>query len=235
MNLILLDESDYVDDTTVRLEGRRLAHVRTVHRATEGDSLRVGLIGGRMGTGLISRLTDSSLEMRIALDQTPPEPLDVQLFLALPRPKFLAKCLQTATSLGVKKIWLFNAYKVEKIYWSCAQLTEPEVREACLLGLEQARDTLLPTVETRRLFKPFVEDEMPGLLKGTRALLAHPGGSTHFPSRVDGPVSLVIGPEGGFIDYEVEKLVAAGCETVSVGERILKVETAVAALLGRLL
>ena len=211
MNLILLERTDFLDDSTVRLDGRRLAHVRTVHRATEGDSLRVGLIGGRMGTGLISRLTDSSLEMRVTLDLAPPAPLDVQLFLALPRPKFLAKVLQTATSLGVKKIWLFNAYKVEKIYWSCAQLTESEVRAACLLGLEQARDTILPQIETRRLFKPFVEDEMPSLLKGTRALLAHPGGDTHFPSKVEGPVSLVIGPEGGFIDYEVEKLVSAGC------------------------
>jgi len=47
-------------------------------------------------------------------------------------------------------------------------------------------------------------------------------------------VTLVIGPEGGFIPAEVDLLSRSGCRPVNLGERILRVETAVAALTGRL-
>ena len=51
---------------------------------------------------------------------------------------------------------------------------------------------------------------------------------------VDGDIVLAIGPEGGWIPYEVEKFTAAGLQPVQLGERILRVETAVSALLARL-
>jgi RsmE family RNA methyltransferase len=51
---------------------------------------------------------------------------------------------------------------------------------------------------------------------------------------VSGPVTLAIGPEGGFIDQEIGSLTGAGFRPVHLGSRILRVETAVAALAGRL-
>jgi 16S rRNA (uracil1498-N3)-methyltransferase len=103
-----------------------------------------------------------------------------------------------------------------------------------VLGLEQARDTVLPSVTLRRQFKPFVEDELPELLRNTVALVAHPAAAEPFPRNTSKAATLIIGPEGGFIPYEIEKLQAAGCALVSLGERILNVETAVPALLSRL-
>lgn len=235
MNLILLEDVDFTSDSRVRLGGRRARHISDVHRAKAGDVLRVGRIGGLIGEGRCLRIDETSCELEVAFSAQPPPPLPLTLYLALPRPKFLKKILQTVSSMGVKDIHLINSYRVEKVYWSCEQLEPHAVREALLLGLEQSRDTILPRVHQHRLFKPFVEDELPALVKDTRALVAHPGASTPCPRETSSSTtSLAVGPEGGFIDYEIEKLVQAGFTPVEIGARILKVETAVTALVARL-
>ena len=235
MNLILLLPEDGAGSAgTVRLRGRRLRHVLDVHRAAAGDELRVGLLGGGIGTGRVLLLTPEVLELEVHLDREPPAPLPVTLILALPRPKVLRRVLRTASSMGVKRIVLVNARRVEKSYWQSPYLEAAAMKEQLLLGLEQARDTLPPEILVRPQFKPFVEDELPALARGTLPLLAHPAAAAACPWNTDRAVTLVIGPEGGFIPYEVEKLVGCGFTPVRLGERILSTETAVPALLARL-
>ena len=233
MNLILLQEGDFTGPGQVRLEGRRLKHVLDVHRAAVGDDLAVGLLGGALGRGRVTSL-DGALCMDVVLDQPPPPKAPLTLVLALPRPKVLNRVLAAATSLGVASIYLVNAWKVEKSYWKSPRLEEGNLLLQRLLGLEQARDTVLPELHLRRLLRPFAEDELPGLLRGTLPLVAHPGAPEPCPRHPEGPVTLVIGPEGGFLPAEVDLLVRSGCRAVDLGPRILRVETAVAALMGRL-
>jgi RsmE family RNA methyltransferase len=234
MNLILLFPDDFpYAGTRVHLKGRRLRHVIEVHRASVGDILCVGLVGKNMGTGVVTRLEPEALEMEVLLDRSPPAPLPATLILALPRPKVLKRVLLCASSMGVKKIFLINSWRVEKSFWKSPALEGEKINEALILGLEQARDTILPQVMLRPQFKPFVEDELPGLVKDALPLVAHPGGSNAFPRQTDRPVVLAMGPEGGFIPYELGKLKECGFQEVSLGERILRVESAVPALLSR--
>jgi len=100
--------------------------------------------------------------------------------------------------------------------------------------MEQAKDTQLPEIHLKRRFKPFVEDELPTISQNTRKLLAHPGEPTACPINIQEQTTLVIGPEGGFTPYEVEKFKECDFESVHLGERILRVETAVPALIARL-
>jgi len=145
----------------------------------------------------------------------------------------LNRVLAAATSLGAARIYLVNAWKVEKSYWHSPRLAEENLLLQRILGLEQARDTVLPELHLRRLLRPFAEDELPGLCRGSLALLAHPGSPADCPRAVAGPVTLAIGPEGGFIPAEID-LLSRCCLPVNLGPRILRVETAVAALVGRL-
>ncbi|MBN2189222.1 MAG: 16S rRNA (uracil(1498)-N(3))-methyltransferase [Chitinispirillaceae bacterium] len=236
MNIILLFESDFSDSgrSMVALTGRRKDHALSVFRAAAGDTLRVGLLNGRLGTGKVRRMTGQLLEMDVALETPPPDPLPLTLILALPRPKALKRCIEAVTAFGVKKMFIIQSYRVEKSYWSSPAISAPKLREHMILGLEQACDTVLPSIETRRRFKPFVEDEMPAIVKGTRALAAHPQAPATCPCHVDMPVTLAIGPEGGFIPYEIGLFQKQGFEPVSLGKRILRVEHAIPALIGRL-
>lgn len=234
MNLILLFDDDFIDHDwidhgRVRLTGRRLEHVTNVHRAAIGDELVVGVTGGRIGRGRITQLGDA-LEMEVTLDSEPPAPLPLTLILAVPRPKVLNRVIASASSLGVKRIVLVNAWRVEKSYWKSPRMSEQNLRNQSILGLEQARDTILPVIEQRRLFRPFVEEESFDGLK----LVAHPIAARECPRALTEHVTLAIGPEGGFIAAEVESLRRAGFEAVSLGDRILRVETAVAAVIARL-
>lgn len=234
MNLLLLEDGDFIAADRVLLQGRRLKHLQEVHRATVGDSLRVGRLGGLMGQGQLLRLDSDAAELQISLEQSAPAKLPLTLLLALPRPKMLKRVLQTVASMGVPRLILLNSYRVEKSFWQTPFLQPEAIREQLILGLEQARDTVLPEVIIEKRFKPFVEDQLPQLAAGSLGLVGHPGPYPACPRTVEGQVTLAIGPEGGWIPYEVEKLAAAGLQPVQLGERILRVETAVSALLARL-
>ncbi len=235
MNLILLSPTDFIKPKTrVRLDDRRYLHIRDIHRAKAGDELSVGLIGGRIGTGTITTLTGEGLEMDISLDLQPPAPLPVTLILALPRPNILKRTLQSASAMGAKKIFFIHSNQVEKSFWLSPALQPEKIREQLILGLEQGKDTVLPDVQLRKKFKPFVEDELPDLIRGTRALVAHPEAAQECPRALNEPITLMIGPEGGFIPYEIKKLTELGFTPVHLGNRILRVDTAVPALLARL-
>ena len=234
MNLLLLEPADFVDADRVLLDGRRLKHLQEVHRAEAGETLRVGLLGGNMGEGRLLRLDTASAELQVRFDQPPPAKLPITLLLALPRPKMLRRVLQTVATMGVPRLVLLNSCRVEKSFWQTPFLEPTAIREQLILGLEQARDTLLPEVIIEKRFKPFVEDRLPQLAADTLGLVGHPGDFPACPRAVEHPVTLAIGPEGGWIPYKVEKLTEAGLAPVQLGERILRVETAVSALLARL-
>lgn len=234
MNLLLLDDADFVAADRVILRDRRLTHLQEVHRAESGDRLRVGRLGGQMGEGRLLRLDASEAELQVSFEQAPPAKLPLTLLLALPRPKMLRRVLQTVAAMGVPRLVLLNSYRVEKSFWQTPFLEPEAVREQLILGLEQARDTVLPEVIIEKRFKPFVEDRLPALAAGSLGLIGHPGPWPECPRALSEPVTLAIGPEGGWIPYEVDKLCEAGLNPVQLGERILRVETAVTALLARL-
>ena len=201
MNLLLLEPGDITAAGRARLTGRRHAHVREVLRAAPGDELAAGMLNGRMGTARITHMDSDGLELELRLDRDPPQPVPLTLVLALPRPKVLRRVLFTLAVLGMKRIILMNAGRVEKSYWQTPFLAADAVRRQLILGLEQARDTMLPEVLVRPRFRPFVEDELPGIAAGSSALVAHPAADAPCPRNIAGAVTLAVGPEGGFVPF----------------------------------
>lgn len=236
MNLILLNPGDLDQQGYARIsDPRRLAHLRDIHRAAPGDRLTVGVQGGLMGKASLVELTPHQAVFALeSLNDIPPTALPVHLVLALPRPRMLARTLEHVTALGVKEITLLHTKRVEKSYWQSPELQPEKIHQHLILGLEQARDTQLPSITLSKGFRPFLEDQLPTLLQKRRGLVAHPGMPMECPRGISENTLLLVGPEGGFIPWEVEKLQEAGCQGMHLGPRILRVETAVTALLSRL-
>jgi 16S rRNA (uracil1498-N3)-methyltransferase len=235
MNMILVEPDELSGGHRVRLEGRKALHIHRVLRAVVGDSLRVGLFGGRMGTGTVLSASEAVVEMDLVLNEEPPAAVGVTLALAMPRPKCFRRIIQAVVTLGVKRVAIFGAYRVEKSYWESPWLSEESLHAQVHLGLEQAMDTMPPLISLHRHFKPFVEDVLPGLSAGRRRLVAHPGATTACPAAVREPVTLVVGSEGGLTTYELERLAGLEFEQVAIGVRILRTEQVVPYLLGRLI
>lgn len=235
MNLVILLEEDFIEEKKVRLSGRRLKHILDVHRAKTGDSLRVGILNGKIGLGTITHMNDKFLEMDVELTEDPPKPSNVQLILAMPRPKVFKRLIQDISTMGIKKIYIIKTWRVEKSFWNSPVLEEENIFETMILGLEQAKDTVLPEIKVIKLFKPFVEDEIPDIIRDSKAIVAHPIADEECPRGIEDKVTLAIGPEGGFIPYEIDMLKKQGFKAVTLGERILRVETAVPYIMGRLL
>lgn len=234
MNLILLYDADFFAENSVKLSDDRYRHIRNVHQSQKGDSVRVGKINGLMGKGIIQSIDKNTVELTVSFSQQPPAKLPLKIILALPRPKMIRRIFRTVAELGVEELIVINSYKVEKSFWLSPALDEEKVKFYLASGLQQAKDTVLPKVTFRRLFKPFVEDELPDLIKDCQGLLAHPGIGQPCPHALETRSVLAIGPEGGFTEYEVEKFLAAGFEGIHLGKRILRVENALTAITSKL-
>jgi RsmE family RNA methyltransferase len=236
MNLLLFEQYEQEADRLLLID-HRAKHIHTVLKLNVGDTLRIGMVHGKMGRGKIISMDDNAVELEVQLDSAPPTPPDVELILALPRPIMLQRILKQATVMGVRRFHLIRSAKVEKSFFQTPVLEPKKIKELLLEGLSQAVDTHLPEVLIHRRFKPFVQDIVPTL--AGCGLIAHPGGAAELPDVYPGSgekkkILLAVGPEGGWNDFEVENFLAQGFFAFSLGERILHVDTAVVALLAQL-
>ena len=234
MNHLLLFQDDLVSETRAVLSGRRLTHLREILGKNPGDAVKAGLFGGKRGLAVIESIDDTQAVLSTDFDSPPPPRIPMTLVIAMQRPKTLRKVLHCAASIGIGKIYIIRSWRVEKSYFSNPILTDEGLREALVSGMEQSLDTIAPSVELRLRFRPFVEDELPSIIRDTTALVAHPYADSPCPAQIDTPVTLALGPEGGFIPFEVALLTSQGFTPVTIGERILRTENALPWIAGRL-
>jgi RsmE family RNA methyltransferase len=238
MNLILCEADEVDADGVATLTGARAAHVRQVLRAQPGDTVRLGVVDGPKGLGTVVTIGEGVVVLRCELGDALPLVPAVDLLLALPRPKVLRRLWAQLAALGVGRILLTNAERVERHYFDTHVVDEATYRPLLIEGLQQAADTRLPRVSIHRQFRPLVEDELGPPTVDERRLVAQPGrgSSLHRLARCAdrGRVLLAVGPEGGWNAFELDLLTRRGFEAISLGPRILRTDTACIALLALL-
>ncbi len=244
MNLLLVEPGEVVDGV-VTLADRRAVHLRTVLGAGVGAIVKIGVIGGGVGTATVESDDGMALRARIAIaaDAPGPQPMAVELVLAVPRPKALSRALEAAATFGVSRITLTNAWRVDKSYLKSPRLDPAAMALAARLGAEQGATTHLPPITLHARFMELLDTRWPDpptTGKRTRLggeptrLVAHPGAPPIESAVRDTAHVIAIGPEGGWIDRELETFVARDFKLVSLGAPILRVETALATALGQL-
>ncbi|MEP6919192.1 MAG: RsmE family RNA methyltransferase [Acidobacteriota bacterium] len=235
MNLILFESNEVGESGEVVVSDARADHLLNVLHIEPGQEVRVGVVDGPCGIATVQSIADGTIGLRCAFDaDTPPRPL-IDLLLAVPRPKVMRRLWAQVAALGVGRIILTNAEKVERNYFDTHILAPETYRPLLIEGLQQARDTRVPVVSIHRQFKVLVEDQLDDLFGPGLRLVADPSATRSLRDVVSGGandrVLLAIGPEGGWNRFELDLLAAHGFQAVGMGPRTLRTDTACVALL----
>jgi len=237
VNLLLVEPTEVASDGTVVLDDRRADHLRGVIGATLGQTVRAGIVGGGIGTAEVTADDGTAMTLRLELTVAPSPPLPIELVLAIPRPKVLSRVIETAAAFGVERVDLTNAWRVDKSYLASPRLETDSLQRALRLGAEQGATTHIPRLAIHERLMSLLDSRWPADAPGpppTR-LLAHPGAPPIEQADLAWPLAIAVGPEGGWIQREVDTFVERGFTPVSLGSPILRVEAVVPAMLGQLL
>ena len=238
MNIILLKTQDFLSDSNIALiRDYRLTHILKVLKPNIGQSLRVGLFGGDCGYGIIELMNSEFVKLKVVLNEPAPPRHQFDIVLALPRPKMLRRILRTIAEYGVKNLHLINSVRVEKSYWQSPLLQPEKIQDSLVAGMERSKDTVMTNVKLHPRYRPFVEDQLPNLC-GSRACWITDMSADKSAIELDiasKPAVVMIGPEGGFVPFEVELATSKVAWPIHLGTRILSVDTAVTTVLAQAL
>ena len=233
MNRILFEKNEIGDGGAFPVYDERAVHMIDILHVAVGDKVRIGIINGAAGEGEVTDVTENMVMLKPSWGNVPAMSR-FSLLLALPRPKVLKRLWAVLSSLGLRRIIITNAEKVEKNYFSSHWLHPDNYRPRLLEGIVQAGDTMLPEVIIKHRFRPFVEDELDFIFPAGVRIAAHPHAEKDFNEierRNSRDIMLAIGPEGGWNDFELELLQQHNFQLVSAGERILRTDVACVSLI----
>jgi RsmE family RNA methyltransferase len=236
MNIILLRDQDFIDNSEFAIiQDNRLIHIQKVLDPTIGQALKVGLLNGNCGHGIVISINEQAVTLRVVLNHSPQKRHTFDIALALPRPKMLRRILRTIAEYGVENLYLINSARVEKSYWQSPLLHPDKIQNALIAGMERSKDTVMTAVHLHQRFRPFVEDLLPDLCESRRCWITDMAASQS-AAEIDiasKPAVVLIGPEGGFVPFEVQLATSTIAQPINLGTRVLSVDTAVTTVLAQ--
>lgn len=213
----------------VSLEGAEARHAATVNRLRVGETVSVGNGRGLIVTGPVVSVSARELVVEAREARRAPRPAPrIRLVQALAKGGRDELAVQAATELGVDAVTPWSAARSVS-RWEGAKVERGRqrwasiVREAC----KQSIRAWLPEVgaleSTADLVRRAAGERMLVLEPGADRALSGIGGDLAADDR---DLVLVVGPEGGVSERELQSLVAAGAELVRLGESVLRTSTA---------
>jgi len=238
MNIILLSEKDFIlNSTKALIQDERYVHILQILNPNIGQSLKVGLLGGNCGYGIVESIYSKGVVLQVVLNELAPHRHPSDIILALPRPKMLRRILRTIAEYGVNNLHLINSARVEKSFWQSPLLQQEKIHEALMEGMQRSKDTIMTKVWLHQRFRPFIEDELLEIC-GDRSCWLTDMGATRSAIDIDissKPSVVMIGPEGGFVPFEKELAISLIAQPIHLGGRTLSVDTAVTTVLAQAL
>ena len=247
MNIIILFESDKQEDGSYCLTDSRAEHIRTVLKSAPNDILEIGILNGQKGKAAVESIDENKIVLSnlILENFSAPNPT-IDIIVALPRPQTVKKVLFTSAMMGVRNIFFIRSNRVEKSFFHSVVLEEDNLKQHLIEGLQQGKNTMLPSVSIHDKFKPFMQDSLRNFYeeKNELPLMLLPDLDTPNTLHDVIPVKtgiqnegshllFAIGPEGGWVPFEVEMMESLGFQKFKLGDWTLRVEHALTACIAQ--
>ena len=231
MHKFFVPKESIVDDVAI-IEGDDVKHIYKVLRLEEGQEISINNCEGEEYLGVIEEIDKK--QVRVSLKEkrnlNNESPIDIYLYQGLPKSVKMDLIAQKATELGVKEITPVITERV---------VVKTEVKEfkkvdrwqrIALEACKQSKRSLIPKIGTPIEF----EDLMHNIEAMDLVVVPYENeegfGIKNLVSKIDvraiKSVAIIIGPEGGFEEFEIERLKNSGAHIVTLGPRILRTETA---------
>ena len=217
-----LDQKFFINKKII-LEHSSSHHLLKVLRKKEGDKIILFDGKGNSCLGVITLISRSKLELEIidVFERTLRSGVDINLGQSLIKSDPLHLVIQKATELGIvsfsplitdHSVVRIKATKKRNLKWNLI------ARNAC----EQCGENWLPTIAD-----PIDLDQWASTVKSNLKIVLYPNADNKISDlEYKDSVSLAVGPEGDFTNYEVDSLTEKGFIPVTIGKRILRAETA---------
>jgi 16S rRNA (uracil1498-N3)-methyltransferase len=212
------------DRTELVIEGDSYRHLFRARRLRAGDRLRVVDGEGSARWAAIERVGRSAAVVLLAEPAATNEPrLSLELMVATLRSERAAWLVEKATELGCAAVRFLNTERAPR---SFGEGTVTRLRRVAAAAVEQCHRARCPEVTGPHPFS-----EIARLAAGAaHRWLLDPAAAGPFPAPAAAPdpgtEALLVGPEGGWSPAELETLQAAAWRPLSLGPRILRIETA---------
>lgn len=223
-------DKEQIDEEEITILASDVKHIRDVLRMTEGEILEA-CCKGTTYTCEILKLEKNRILTKIISSKpgNNESQVHIALFQGLAKGSKLDFILQKGTEIGVSEFYPVATHrsvvKIKDIHKEASKIERWEtiVEEAA----KQSKRDLIPIVNNVLTF-----DDMINLLKNEENIIIPyedevvytiKEGLQNLPT---GKINVIIGPEGGFESSEIEKLKGIGGKVVTLGNRILRTETA---------
>lgn len=214
-----------VQDEFVDVSGSEGHHAARVLRVRPGEAITVADGSGRVIDAVVTEVGNGvRAEIRGTSDVPVVRPA-ITLYQAVAKGDRMDDVVTKAVEVGVARIVPFLAERTI-VRWGDAKRRKATERWKAVAraAAKQCRAPRLTVVED------VLESAARSLETDGPALVLHEQSSTRLrdvlPAKAPQSIAVVVGPEGGLTEGEVEGLAATGADIVSLGERILRTETA---------
>jgi 16S rRNA (uracil1498-N3)-methyltransferase len=226
---------DQCKTVTLTLTGREAHHAAQVLRIQNGDQITVLDGEGSVLLCSVTRVDRKLVQLSVVERKSnPPLPARITLLQALPKGKLMDSIVQKATELGVSRIVpLITEHVVSQLDEESAPHKVEKWRQAGIEAIKQCGSPWLPAIESPVTPSQFIGRKesfdllLVGALQNERRHLREvlrEYQTAH--SRLPQNVAVWIGPEGDFTPEELSNICDAGAKPITLGQNVLRVETA---------